>query len=106
MNPCGVCWVLSQSLDNGSLICNDNMCFSYKTDGIIASLPTYIGGNIVGMADGGNGSSTAVIESTTEQEYTSYLASLESEHGFTSYTTNKIGDNLFVQKGQIPAYNA
>ena len=88
--------VLSQSLDNGSLICNDNMCFSYKTDGIIASLPTYIGGNIVGMADGGNGSSTAVIESTTEQDYSNYLSSLESEHGFTSYTTNKIGDNLFA----------
>ena len=88
--------VLSQSVENGTLICNESMCFSYKTDGIIASLPTYIGGNIVGMADGGNGSSTAVIESTTEQEYSSYLSSLEKDHGYTPYTTNKIGDNLFA----------
>lgn len=88
--------MLADAFDGKSLVCDESMKFECRSDGIISALPGYSDGEIAAVVDGGNGSATAVIDSTTLEAFNEYIASLESEEGYSLYTENAIGDNRYA----------
>lgn len=64
-------------------------------DEVVNALPKYVSNSYPKTALEGQGTSLAVFSNTNKDEFSAYLSKL-GENGYTSYTTNDIGENSFV----------
>ena len=87
---------LAAAKKDGAIIIDESMCFTQQSERVISALPGYGDGEVIAIVDGGNGSMSAVIDSTSLDAYEKYTASLEEGGTFGLYAENTIGDNRFA----------
>lgn len=88
--------VLKNNFKNGEIILSDNddWNFSYSNDEILNAMPIYDGGKFMDVAKGAYDMQTLIINNTNADEYDAYISKLLAS-GYTLYTDNTIGVNLF-----------
>ena len=87
--------LLTRNFKNGELILEGNWNYSFSDKEILESIPVYEGGKFSNVYEGAYDMQTIVIENTNENDYNAYLNKI-SENGFSPYTDNSIGNNLFA----------
>ena len=87
--------LLTQNFKNGELILDESWNYSHSENEILEAIPVYEGGDFTDVYEGAYGMQTVQISSTDENEYNAYLTKLATE-GYSLYTDNSIGDNLFA----------
>ena len=87
--------LFTKNYKNGEIILDESWSFSYSEDELLKSIPIYDGGVFSDVHEGAYEMQTVVIQNTDKNEYNAYLTSL-SAHGFSPYTDNSIGKNLFA----------
>lgn len=87
--------LLVKNFKNGELILEGDWDYSFSQKEVLESIPVYEGGSFSDVYEGAYGMQTIVIEKTNENEYNAYLNKIAAD-GFTPYTDNSIGKNLFA----------
>jgi hypothetical protein len=87
---------LASANNGGTIVVDESMCFSVQSERVISALPGYSDGEVIAIVDGGNGSMTAVVDSTSLEAYEKYTSSLEEGGVFGLYAENVIGENRFA----------
>ena len=87
--------LLVNNFKNGELILDESWSYSHSENEVLESFPTYDGGVFDNVYGGAYGMHTVVIKNTNADEYKAYLDKIATE-GFSYYTDNTIGNNLFA----------
>ena len=87
--------LLVNNFKNGELILDETWSYSYSENEVLESFPKYDGGSFDNVYGGAYGMQTVVIKNTNADEYKAYLDKITTE-GFSYYTDNTIGNNLFA----------
>ena len=87
--------LLQSNFKNGELILTEKWNYSHSNNEILESIPRYNGGTFIDVYRGAYDMQTVVIKNTDANEYNSYLTDVAAA-GFTPYTDNTIGKNLFA----------
>lgn len=87
--------MLRSGFKNGEIVLDESWSYSLSEKEVLEDIPVYEGGKFSDVYEGAYGMQTIVIEKTSADEYENYLASLASL-GYTPYTENTIGKNLFA----------
>lgn len=82
--------------ENGNWVIAKDFAYSYDDTGVTIAPPMYETqkGTLEGVIASGEGNYEISVKGTTEEEYRAYLAQMV-KNGFTLYTENTIGNNLF-----------
>ena len=83
--------------ENGNWILPKDFYYEYDEASVTVAVPMYETevGTLEGVYSAGEGNFEVSIRGTTKAEVDSYVAKMK-EKGFTLYTENQIGDNLFA----------
>ena len=87
--------LLTNNFKDGELILDASWNYSLSEKHILESIPVYEGGKFSDVYEGAYDMQTIVVENTSADEYNEYLTKVATS-GFTLYTDNSIGKNLFA----------
>ena len=87
--------LLTSNFKDGEIILTDSWNYSYSTDALLEDIPKYAGGIFFDVCKGAYGMQTIIIKNTNADDYNKYLTTVLSS-GYTLYTDNSIGENLFA----------
>ena len=87
--------LLTKNFKDGELILDASWSYSLSEKHILESIPVYEGGKFSDVYEGAYDMQTIVVENTSADEYNEYLTKVATS-GFTLYTDNSIGKNLFA----------
>lgn len=87
--------LLLQNFKNGEIILDASWNYSHSEKEILETMPVYDGGSFVDVYEGAYGMQTIQISGTNANEYNAYLTKLSTD-GYSLYTDNSIGNNLFA----------
>lgn len=87
--------LIKNSYKDGQIILDESWNYSHSEKEVLENIPRYDGGVFTDVYEGAYGMQTISIMNTNASEYNAYLGKLAAE-GFTPYTDNTIGENLFA----------
>lgn len=87
--------LLLNNFKNGEIILDSTWNYTLSEKELLEDIPIYDGGKFSDVYEGAYGMQTIVVEKTSADDYSKYLSKL-SDEGFTFYTDNSIGENLFA----------
>ena len=87
--------LLTKNFKNGELILDESWNFSHSEKELLEDIPRYDGGIFADVFESAYGMQIVSIQNTNANEYNSYLTKISTD-GFTPYTDNVIGKNLFA----------
>ena len=87
--------LITSNYKNGEIILDESWNYSHSEKELLEDIPTYDGGTFDNVYEGAYDMQMVSIRNTNAIEYKDYLAKIANE-GFTYYTDNTIGSNLFA----------
>lgn len=87
--------LIKNSYKDGQIILDESWNYSHSEKEVLENVPRYDGGVFTDVYEGAYGMQTISIMNTNASEYNAYLTKIAAE-GFTPYTDNTIGENLFA----------
>ena len=87
--------LLTKNFKDGEIILDATWNYSLSDKDILEAIPVYEGGKFSDVYEGAYDMQTIVVENTSADEYNAYLTKIATS-GFTFYTDNSIGKNLFA----------